>query len=154
MRFHNDPCLIAVDSGQKRTFDRSKKAVLELGCVLPEVPDVAIPVLSKEIKGVFCKFAFGVNGIMHYDTSNTINNHGIVSHGEDVCNHSVRSGIGKGRSRNKRKVKVIYSRSEVTRVDDWVVWGTKLLTTLLAQLETSTAGTKRISQIGCRLILA
>jgi hypothetical protein len=92
---------------------------------------------------------------MHDNTSNTINDYGIVSHGEDVCNRSVRGGIGKGRSRNKRKVKVIYCRSEVSRVDDWVVWaGTKLLTTLLAQLETSTAGIKRISQIGCRLILA
>src|SRR5215467_8441288 len=135
MGFHDDSCLVVVESGQERTLDRGEKTILELGRVFPEVPDIAVPVLSKEIKGILRKYAVGVNRIMHLDTSNTINDPGIVSHCKDVFGRSVRSEIGKGGARNERKVRVIYGRGEVSRIDDWVVaaWA-KLLTTLLPHL--------------------
>jgi hypothetical protein len=82
--------------------------------------------LSKEIKGIFRKFAVGEDRIMHLDTSNTINDSGVVSHGKDVFDPSARSEIGKGCARNERKVRVIYSRGEVSRMDDRVVAAQRL----------------------------
>src|SRR5438874_942291 len=155
MGFHDDSWLIVVHSRQERTCDRSEKAVLELGRVLPEVPDVAFQVLSKEITGILRKYAVGVHRIMHLDTCNTINDSGLVSHGKDVFDRSVRSKIGKGGARNQWEVRIIYCRGEVSRIDDWIVGArAKLLTTRLSYLESSSAGIKRISQIGCGLPLA
>src|SRR5215510_11154638 len=149
MGFHDDSWLIVVDSGQERTLDRRQKTVLELGCVLPEIPNITVSVLSKEIKGILRKYIVGIDGIMHLDTCNTVNDSGIVSHSKDVFNRSVRSEIGKGCARNERKVRVINYRCEVSRIDDWVVGArSKLLTTRLPHLESPTAGIKRVSQIG------
>src|SRR6266496_5548348 len=154
MGLHDDSCLIVVESGQERTLDRGEKTVLQLGRVLPEVPDIAFPVLSKEIKGILRKFALGVDRIMHLDTSNTTNDSGVVSHGKDVSDRSVRSEIGKGCARNERKVRVIYSGGEVSRIDRWVVAvRAEFLTTRLSHLESSLARITRISQIGCGLSL-
>src|SRR5215831_5241391 len=107
MGFHDDSWLIVVDSGQERTLDRGEKTVLELGCVLPEIPNITVSVLSKEIKGVLRKYVVSIDGIMHLDTCDTVDDYGIVSHGKNVFNRSVRSEIGKGRARNQRKVRVI-----------------------------------------------
>src|SRR5215475_10316955 len=155
MSFHNDSCLIVAESGQKRTVDRGKETVLKLGCVLPKVPDIALPVLSKEIKGILRKLAVCVHRIMHLDTSNTINNSGVVSHSKDVSDPSVPTEIGKGCTRSERKVRVIYGRGEVSRIDNWIVraWA-KLLTTRPSHIKSSAAGITRISQIGCGLLLA
>src|SRR5207244_247322 len=72
-----------------------------------------------------------------------------------VFDRSVRGEIRKGCARNERKERVIYRRGEVTRIDHWIVaGGAKLLTTLLPHLKSPTAGIKRISQIGCGLLLA
>ena len=155
MGFHDDSCLIVVEAGQERTLDRGEKTILQLGRVLSEVPDIAFPVLSKKIKGILRKFVVGVDRIMHLDTGNTINDSGVVSHGKDVFDPSVRGEISKGCTRNERKVRVIDSRGEVFRIDDWIVAArAKLLTTCLSYLESPLAGIKRISQIGCGLFLA
>jgi hypothetical protein len=155
MSFHDDSCLIVVDSGQERTLDRCEETVLKLGCVLSEVPDIAFPILSKEIKGILRKFVVCVDRIMHLDTSNTINNSRVVSHSKDVSDPSVPTEIGKGCTRSERKVRVIYGRGEVSRIDNWIVraWA-KLLTTRPSHIKSSAAGITRISQIGCGLLLA
>src|SRR6516162_6734823 len=107
MSFHDDSWLIVVGSGQERTLDRGNKAVLELLRVFPEVPDIAFQVLSKEIQGILSKYAVGKDRIMHLDTSNTINNSRVVSHGKDVFDPSVPTEIGKGCTQNERKVRVL-----------------------------------------------
>src|SRR5438874_10334948 len=130
MSFHDDSCLIVVDSGQERTLDRCEETILKLGCVLSEVPDIAFPILSKEINGILRKFVVCVDRIMHLDASNTINNSRVVSHSKDVSDRSARSEIGKGCARNEWKVRVIYGRGEVNRIDNWIVRArAKLLTT-------------------------
>src|SRR5215831_4360660 len=155
MGFHNDSRLIVVDSGQERTRNRGDKTVVELGCVLPEVPDIAFQVLSKEIKGIFRKYVVGVDRIMYFDTSNPINDYGVVSYGKDVFDRSGLIEIGKGCARNERKIRVIYSGSEVSRIDGWVVTvRAEFLTTRLSHVESSLARITRISQIGRGLLLA
>src|SRR5215472_13771236 len=141
MGFHNDSRLIVIGSGQERTFDRGDKAVLKLSRVFPEVPDIAFQVLSKKIKSIFCKYVVGIDRIMHLDTGNPINDSGIVSHRKDVFDRSALIEIGKGCTRSERKVRVIYSRGEVSRIDDWVVAArAKFLTTSLSYLNSSLAG--------------
>src|SRR5262249_16716914 len=155
MRFHDDSCLIVAESGEERTLDGGEETVLKLGCVLPKVPDIAFPILSKKIKGILRKFVVCVDRIMHLDASNTINNSGVASHGKDVSDSAVPTEIGKGCTRNERKVRVIYGRREVSRIDNWIVRArAKLLTTRPSHIKPSTAGITRISQIGCGLLLA
>src|SRR5215469_1020312 len=155
MSFHNDSRLIVVDPRQKRPLNRGEKTVVELGRVLPEVPNITFQVLSKEIKGILCKYAVGEHRIMHLDASNTINDPGVVSHGKDIFDRSVGREVRKCCARSQWKVRVIYGRGEISRIDRWIVAaGAKLLATLAAHLESPTAGIKRVSQIGCGLLLA
>ncbi len=155
MGFHDDSWLIVVDSGQERTLDCGKKAVLKLGRVFSEVPDIAFEILSEEIQGILRKYVVGIDRIMHLDTSNSINDSGVVSYRKDVFDDSVRGEIGKGGARNERKVRVIYSRGEVIPIDRWIVAvRAEFLTTRLSHLEPSLAGIKRISQIGRGLLVA
>src|SRR5215475_8889805 len=155
MGFHDDSCFIVINSGQERTVDRGDKTVVEFGCVLPEIPNISLSVLSKEIKGIFCKLAVGVDRIMYLNTTDTIDDSGFMSHGKHVSDCSVRIEVGKGCARKQWKVRIVDSRCEVTRIDDWVVRPrSKLLTTLLPHLVPSSAGIKRVSQIGFGLSLA
>src|SRR5204862_2002363 len=155
MTSHDGPWVIVVDYLHERTLDRRKQALLKLCGVLTEIPDIAFHVLSKEIKRVLRKHAVGIDRIMHLDTSNPINGSGVVSYGKDVFDRSVRGEIGKGCARNERKVRVIYSGGEVSRIDRWVVAvRAEFLTTRLSHLESSLARIKPISQIGRGLSLA
>src|SRR5215475_5485799 len=155
MGFHDDSCFIVINSGQERTVDRGDKTVVELGCVLPEIPNISLSVLSKKIKGIFCKLTVGEDRIMYLNTTDTINDSSFMSHGKHVSDCSVRVEVGKSCARKQWKVRIVDSRCEVTRIDDRVVGSRpKFLTTLLPHLKSSLAGIKRIGQIGFSSSLA
>jgi hypothetical protein len=85
MGFHNNSRFVAVDASHERTLNGSDQAILEFVRVFAEVPDIALSILGKPIKGIFCYLSVRSHRIVDFDAPDTEDGPGAVRHRELAC---------------------------------------------------------------------
>jgi hypothetical protein len=84
MGFHNNSRFVAVDASHERALDGTDQAILEFVRVFAEVPDVAVSILGKPIKGIFRYLSVRSHRIVDFDTPDARDGPGAVRHCELV----------------------------------------------------------------------
>src|SRR5262245_41745222 len=80
MRLHDNSRFVAVDASHERALDGSDQAILEFVRVFAKVPNVAVSILGKPIKGILRYLPVRSHRVMHFDTPNAQDVPGAVRH--------------------------------------------------------------------------
>src|SRR4030095_4215491 len=85
MRFHDNAWLRSLDASPPRPLSAYHIAVLikSLG-VLPEIPDVAVPVLRKIVKRILLQDAADKNSVVDYPTSYSVDDYRAVGNRKHI----------------------------------------------------------------------
>src|SRR4029078_3408612 len=120
MRFHDNPWLRSIHACSPRSLSAYHIAFLiKFFGVLPEIPDVAVPVLRKIVKRILLQGAANKNSVVDYPTSYSVDDY------RSVCNRKhisflvqfLAPPVNKSSARWQREKRIVDSNGEIRGIN-------------------------------------